>query len=115
MPHGHPPGWAPSEIGLFIDQHVRGGSPLPKLGEPRIEAGRIRLKCTSPVELRKAEVHRTSDTAAINKREWKTQQATIEDKTIVAEAPPADTTAWFVTVTDSRGAIVSTRVTIATK
>jgi len=115
MPHGHPPGWAPSEIGLFIDQHVRGGSPLPKLGEPRIEAGKIHLKCEGPVELRKAELHCTSDTAAINKREWKTQQATIEDKTIVTDAPSADTTAWFVTVTDSRGAIVSTRVSIATK
>ena len=115
MPHGHPPGWAPSEIGLFIDQHARGGPPLPKLDEPRIEGGKIRLKCDSPVELRKAELHRTSDKAAINKREWKTEQVTIEDNIIVGEAPPADTTAWFITVTDSRGAIVSTRVTFAAK
>ncbi|MDX1947417.1 MAG: alpha/beta fold hydrolase, partial [Pirellulaceae bacterium] len=25
MPHGHQAGWAPAEIGLFIDQHLRGG------------------------------------------------------------------------------------------
>jgi hypothetical protein len=23
MPHGHPQGWAPKEIGLFVDHHLR--------------------------------------------------------------------------------------------
>ncbi|MCA9210006.1 MAG: dienelactone hydrolase family protein, partial [Planctomycetales bacterium] len=36
MPHSHPAGWNPSEIGLFVDQHLRGGDPLPKLAEPSV-------------------------------------------------------------------------------
>src|SRR5262249_30738010 len=32
MRHGHPPGWAPQEIGLFIDSFCRNGQPLPVPG-----------------------------------------------------------------------------------
>jgi len=32
MPHGHPQGWAPKEIGLYVDSVLRGGDPLPQLG-----------------------------------------------------------------------------------
>ena len=31
MPHGHPQGWAPVEIGLFVDQHLRKGKPLAQI------------------------------------------------------------------------------------
>jgi dienelactone hydrolase len=115
MPHGHPPGWAPQEIGLFIDHYIRGGATLPAVGEARIESGKIRMKYDSPVKLREAALHRTSEGGPINKRTWRTLSATIEDNVVVAEAPPAETTAWFITVTDERGAIVSSRVTIAVK
>jgi cephalosporin-C deacetylase-like acetyl esterase len=115
MPHGHPPGWAPQEIGLFIDHYIRGGAALPTIGEPLLGAGRIRVKCDGPVKLREAALHLTSDGGAINKRTWRTLAATIGDNVVVAEAPPADTTAWFMTVTDERGAIISSRVTIAAK
>src|SRR5262249_12413151 len=27
MPHSHPDGWAPAEIGMFIDQYLRDGQP----------------------------------------------------------------------------------------
>lgn len=115
MPHGHPPGWAPSEIGLFIDQHIRGGTALPALSEAKLAAGKIRLQCDTSVKLREAALHHTSDTTAINKRTWQSTPAIIDGSTIIANAPPANTTAWFLTVTDERGAIVSTRVTIAPK
>ena len=36
-PHGHPSGWAPNEIGPFIDSHCIGGKPLPVPGQPIIE------------------------------------------------------------------------------
>src|SRR5262249_58009011 len=29
MPHGHPQGWAPVEIGLFVDSVLKGGKPWP--------------------------------------------------------------------------------------
>jgi PhoPQ-activated pathogenicity-related protein len=43
MAHGHPPGWAPEEIGLFIDSKCRGGKPLPSPGKPVIGADAVRL------------------------------------------------------------------------
>src|SRR6056297_1938021 len=32
MRHSHPAGWAPEEIGWFVDQHLRGDTPLAQLG-----------------------------------------------------------------------------------
>lgn len=112
MPHGHPSGWAPQEIGLFIDQHLRGGKPLPALGEPRIDGGKVQLTCTSPLKVTQAALHLTTGDETINKREWLSQPANIDGQTIAADEPPANATAWFITVTDERGAIVSSRVTL---
>ncbi len=115
MPHGHPPGWAPQEIGLFIDQHLRGGEALPVVREPKVGDGKVRVTFESAVKVREAALHSTSDTTAINKRNWQTAAAKIDGNTIVADAPPADATAWFITVTDERGAIVSSRVVFSAK
>lgn len=109
MPHGHSQGWAPAEIGLFIDQHVRGDSPLPKLGPIKIADGQA--SCQVPMPLKSAALHFTTDAGEINKRNWKTVEASVKDG--VAAAPlPAEATVWFFTVTDQRGAIVSTEVEI---
>ncbi|MBL8830247.1 MAG: acetylxylan esterase, partial [Planctomycetaceae bacterium] len=59
MPHGHPAGWAPAEIGLFIDQHLRQGKPLAKLDQPRLAAGEVRVLCLNDVPLRSASLHYT--------------------------------------------------------
>lgn len=112
MPHGHPPGWAPREIGLFIDHHLQGKAGLPIVGEPQIEAGEVRMQWEASTKLSQATLHFSTDSGAINKRSWQDRPATIEDAMIVVEAPPAEATAWFLTVTDERGAIVSSRVVI---
>lgn len=40
MEHSHKHGWAPKEIALFADQHLRDGVPLPWIGRPvRVGAG----------------------------------------------------------------------------
>jgi PhoPQ-activated pathogenicity-related protein len=112
MPHGHPPGWAPAEIGLFVDQHLRGGTPLPQLGDMQF---RFSLSCKSATKLREAALHWTTGTEAINKRMWQSRPAVIEGESVRSEPPPTDATAWFVTVTDERGAIVSSGVVFAEK
>ena len=112
MPHSHPEGWAPKEIGLFIDHHLRGGEPLPSVGEPKNGKGIVQLSCTSPAKIKEAALHFTTDDSAINKREWQSKPAKIEGDSITVESPPAEATAWFITVTDERGATVSTRVII---
>jgi glycerophosphoryl diester phosphodiesterase/dienelactone hydrolase len=115
MPHGHPPGWAPQEIGLFIDQHLRGGEALPVVREPKVDDGKVRVRVDSAVKVREAALHWTAEATAINKRNWQTAAAKVDGNTIVTDAPPADSTAWFVTVTDERGAIVSSRVVFSAK
>jgi cephalosporin-C deacetylase-like acetyl esterase len=115
MPHGHPPGWAPAEIGLFIDHHLRGTEGLADVGEPKIENGQVHMKCASRVKLKQAVLHTTSDTTPINKRTWQALPARIDGDVVIAAAPGPDTTAWFLTVTDERDAVVSSRVVFASK
>ena len=54
MPHDHPQGWAPDEIGWFVDHHLRGEPGLPVVGEPRVEGGQVRLDAEGPIALRDA-------------------------------------------------------------
>ena len=110
MPHGHPPGWAPQEIGLFIDSKCRGGAALPVLGRPVIEGGEVRVACTAVTALKSAALHYTRDTGLRSKREWITVPATLNGTTITAPKPPAEANTWYVSVTDERDAMVSTEV-----
>lgn len=110
MPHGHPPGWAPQEIGLFIDSKCRGGAPLPVPGIPRIEGEKTTLTFTSAVPVKTAQLHYTADTGLRSKRTWKSIPATIAGNKITAPKPLADANTWFIALTDERGAMVSTAV-----
>jgi cephalosporin-C deacetylase-like acetyl esterase len=112
MPHSHPAGWAPEEIGLFIDHHLLGKPGLATVWTPQVLENQVRLICQSPVELTKAELHLSTDDGPINKRQWITAPARLAGKTVIADAPPPEATAWFVTVTDERGAIMSSRVVL---
>ena len=112
MPHGHPSGWAPMEIGLFIDHHLRDGAALAAIDTPIVADGRVRAAIRSKVAFVKSELHFTTDTKPINQRAWQTMPATIDGEAVLADAPPAGTTAWFLTVTDERGAITSSPVVI---
>jgi hypothetical protein len=122
MPHGHGPGWAPQEIGLFIDSKCRSGKPLPVPGKPVIEGGQVKLSCMSFTGVKKAELNYTVDGGLRSKREWTTVPATIGTSTtlsggvlvyntnITAPKPPANANTWYLTITDDRDAMVSTTV-----
>ncbi len=74
MRHGHPPGWAPAEIGLFIDAYCKQGTALPSIGKLAInkELGTVRVEVKSPVQLKSANLCYTSDTGARSSRKWQT-------------------------------------------
>lgn len=125
MPHGHPPGWAPAEIGRFIDSHCNAGKPLPIPGKPLLKDGQITLTCQSASRLQKAELHYTTDTGLRSARNWTTvneqiamttilSSSTSSDSTltftITAPAPPKEANTWFITLTDESGATVSTEI-----
>jgi dienelactone hydrolase len=110
MRHGHPPGWAPQEIGLFIDSHCREGQPLPLPGEPIRMGDKIRIPYTTSVPLKSAALHYTIDTGLRSDRKWQTLPAEVASDAIVSPNPPADANTWFVTLIDSRGAMVSSTI-----
>lgn len=110
MGHGHPPGWAPQEIGLFIDSKCRGGDPLPNPAVPVVSGDQVSVSCENKVPLKKAELNYTTDTGLRSKREWKSIPATIQGSAITAPKPPAEANTWFINVTDGRDAMVSTPV-----
>ena len=113
MPHGHPSGWAPAEIGLFIDSHLKSGQPLAKLAEPQLVEGKVQVAYTAAVPLKTAHLHYTTDTGLRSDRKWQTISATIEPAQLVAPSPPEAANTWFLTATDERGALVSTTVQFA--
>lgn len=121
MPHGHPPGWAPTEIGLFIDTYCKDGKPLPIPSKPIIKDGRVTFTCDSG--LKKVELHYTTDTGPRSARNWttvsndiiteverSTPQGSSDHSRITVPAPPKEANTWFLTLTDARNAIVSTEI-----
>ena len=110
MPHGHQPGWAPQEIGLFIDSHCRGGTPLPRAGDAKVNGERVEVEYTSTLPIKDAQLHYTTDVGLRSKRTWRSYPAQVGERRVTAPRPPADANTWFVALTDDRGAMVSTPV-----
>jgi dienelactone hydrolase len=110
MPHGHPSGWAPEEIGLFIDSHCAGGKPLPVPGPPVIEGGRVRLPVRSVTKITAASLHFTTDSGPRSQRAWQSIDAEVGDGVISAPLPDPKANTWFIGLTDERGAMVSSEV-----
>jgi hypothetical protein len=113
MPHGHREGWAPQEIGIFIDQYLQDGKPLPRIQRPAIDDGQTTARVQAKTKLVSASLIYTTQTGPINKRQWQTVPAEIQGKRITAKAPPQEATIWFLTVTDSRNAVISSELVFA--
>jgi hypothetical protein len=78
-----------------------------------IAEGHATTTATSPLKLKSASLHVTTDAGPINQRTWQSITATIDGEKVAVDAPPAGATAWFVTVTDERDAVASSRVYFA--
>jgi hypothetical protein len=115
MPHGHQQGWDPKEIGLFVDQYLKGGTPLPVIMKPKLIDNEVHAGVKSKTPLTSAQLHYTTGTVPINKLDWESISARIEGRSIISPAPPDDTTIWFLTVSDNRRAVVSSEVVFSTK
>jgi PhoPQ-activated pathogenicity-related protein len=111
MRHGHGPGWAPKEIGLFIDSFCRGGIPLPVPDRPVVEGDHVSLTVKSGTVVKEASLHYTTDTGLRSKRKWQSVPARVEGGgVVIAPRPPTDANTWFISLTDERGAMVTTAV-----
>lgn len=108
MPHSHPAGWAPKEIGLFFDSVFKGGVPLPKLDAMQVEEKVGRAAFASPRPVAKTQLHYTAETGPWKARKWTSTAARVEENTVFAEMPAERPLTCFLTLTDERGATVST-------
>lgn len=110
MRHSHIDGWAPAEIGLFMDQHLRDGDPLPVVGLPAWKDSTVTATVETSRPIFGASLFYTTGTGRINGRQWISRPASVQDSLIIASVPPADATLWFLTVTDDRNATVSSEL-----
>ncbi|MFK5924967.1 MAG: acetylxylan esterase [Verrucomicrobiota bacterium] len=107
MPHGHPPGWKPKEIGLFVDSILTGGKPLASIDQVKRNGKQVTLNFHSEVPIKSASLHYTTDTGPWKERLWKSEAAQIKGNTITATLPSLKNTTWFFTLTDQRDATIS--------
>jgi dienelactone hydrolase len=107
MPHGHQPGWAPKEIGAFVDSVLTGGEPLAKLGPTTIEGARARSRLIARDPVEKAELLYAVDAGPWPKREWKAVPASVVGDSVEAPMPAERPLVVFLNVVDRRGLVVS--------
>jgi len=108
MKHSHPDGWKPEEIGLFADQHLRGGVPLARLSAHRGKGDMIEVRASGRTKIREAALCYTHDSGAWKDRFWQSSPAEVKGNRIRAKLPAARPIVFFLTATDTRGATVST-------
>ena len=108
MPHGHSQGWAATEIGLFVDSILRAGPPLPKIGRALRDGRTIQAQVETQVPVREAALHYTVDEGPWQDRHWKTIPADVRNDRVQSTLPVAARLTYFLTLTDTRGATVST-------
>ena len=108
MPHGHQAGWKPAEIGLFVDSVLKQGKPLARVEQSSREGASVSVEFASKVPLKQAQLHYTLDAGPWQKRNWKSIPAVLNGNSVTAELPRQTDVVYFVTVTDDRGAVVST-------
>jgi dienelactone hydrolase len=106
LPHGHI--WTFNEVDVFADSVLRGGPPLPRLEQPKIDGDRVRVKVISPVPAKEAVLNYTTDSGEWQKRRWQSSPAELTDNIVIAHLPEQRPLVWYLAVTDERGLRVST-------
>jgi dienelactone hydrolase len=111
MRHGHIFGFP--EFFLFVDQYIKGTTPLPVVSRPQVKENQLQAQVKTSTKLMSARLHFTTGPHRQNpQREWTTQKLHIKNNTISGAAPPKDATAWYIDVTDERKALVSSEVMV---
>lgn len=115
MPHGHPQGWAPIEIGLFVDQHLKNSKPLARIESVKRDGKQVEVAFRSTVPVSSAALHFATDVGIWKQRKWQSVPAQVEGKTVRVELPEGRPLIYFLTLTDSRMATISTEHEAVTK
>ncbi|MDF2725898.1 MAG: axe7A 1, partial [Paenibacillus sp.] len=113
--HSHRQGWKPEEIYAFADSIVQGGPRLLRLDEPEEFDGTVSVDYASTGENEpvQAELLYTRNCDNWQQCEWTTADCTLDRSNCrVHIRLPADASAYFINVRDSRGLTASTPVVV---
>lgn len=108
MAHSHPDGWAPKEIGIFVDSVLKDGRPLPQIEPPRVTREGVTASFASKVPVTEGEIHYAVGDGPWKKRTWVSRPAVVARGTVSAELPNYRPLVCYLSITDQRGARVST-------
>jgi dienelactone hydrolase len=111
MPHGHEPGWARNEIAIFMDSVLKpgGSARMTRIRSVSRQGNEIMARFDASVPVVRAELHWTVDLdKAWADRKWETAAGVlVNSRTARAVLPEKRPLVYFMTLTDSRGAVVS--------
>jgi hypothetical protein len=111
MKHGHI--FDVKEVLAFFDSVFKGGPPLLQVTKTQVEGGTVSADVYGDSALKQATLQFTTGPHRENKtRTWQSRPLTVEGKKIRGEAPPSESTAWYITVTDERDLQVSSEVVL---
>lgn len=116
MPHGHQQGWAPKEIGVFVDSVLKSGTPLGKVLQATSLIGGTgvedRYVVESPAGVIGAQLHYTTGSGPWQKRSWASEEVklTFLDAGARIYHRPLEDATYFFTVQDERGLTVSSEL-----
>jgi hypothetical protein len=110
MRHGHAAGWEPQEIGIYIDSVLKAGTPLPQVGPMRVsDDGTVTAEVQSETKIAGAQLYYTVDTGLRSKRDWANVIGEVSNGKVIASGLPKNANTWLMTITDERGAMVTSK------
>lgn len=109
MPHSHPAGWSPGEIGAFADSVLCDAPALPRLAAHGRDGLTVHARFDAPQPLVRAELNYTRALGHWTDRRWNTVPARLDPATgrVDADLPPR-ATVWYLNVYDHHNQLVST-------
>ena len=111
MPHGHI--FDVPEVLTYVDSVLQNGAPLGKVTSTASVDGKVKVVVESKTPITSAELHFTTAPHPENQKpSWTKLPLTVTGNNITGDAPPAEATAWYVSIKDERGLLFSSEVTI---
>ena len=112
MRHGHIFDFP--EFFLFIDQYIKGTTPMPVVSRPVVDGDRVTATVTSSTKITGALLRYTTGDHKENKtRPWEAKTVAVTGDKLHGPAPPKDATAWYIEVIDERKATGSSEVMLS--
>jgi dienelactone hydrolase len=103
MKHGHY--WTFGEVDAFIDSHLKGGDPLPKVGEMTQLGDEVSAPASGKIKV--AHLHYAVADGTWQKRKWTSVTAELRDGRVTARVPADRPLVYYLAVTDDQGLQVS--------